>query len=575
MSADGDMVAYSNSVSNELETSNNIKFNDKNYTFITDSTSNSGVFSSGQIQFDLSSLSSQSQWISLNEAIIEVPVKIVAKVTQAVVTGSITNAKCELNSFITKNSWNQWINSCQLIINGQTIQTAQNYENISATFKMLTEFSQDSLQKHASTLAFAIDDCTDDSEVDATYQTSKGANNSVFSSLANSITGFDNTSNQATLFNKGTKTRATMTNIDILPSSATLSTTILGASQMKASGMHNVSCRGTTGSNTAGDVLYSANYLATIRLRDICSVENFPLVKNLKGFLYLGLNSSSVQITGPTGSAAITPAVVSITPTSGMTTPFTINNSGTSGLSCGNSSTSSVPSIITITAGANGSATDDYTNAGPIITSARLLVPYYLANPKADSALTMSNHFFTSIEKIVNPITVSAGASTNYTITVGVPNARRLLLLPMWQNLGGTTNLTNPELSVFETCPASTGLHANLLNLQVYLGNKPIYQYPINYGFEQWIQENSQVGNFGSNVNEVTSGLLSKAQFEQNHRYYTVDLSRRMDSEDGSSKSVQVSFTNPSASYGMKVIAIVYYEKRWVMNTGTCTLSSV
>jgi len=575
MSADGDMVVYSNSVSNELETSNNIKFNDKNYTFITDSTSNSGVFSSGQIQFDLSSLSSQSQWISLNEAIIEVPVKIVAKVTQAVVTGSITNAKCELNSFITKNSWNQWINSCQLIINGQTIQTAQNYENISATFKMLSEFSQDSVQKHASTLAFAIDDCTDDSEVDSTYQTSKGANNSVFSSLANSITGFDNTSNQATLFNKGTKSRATMTNIDINPSSATLSSTILGSSQMKAAGMHNVSCRGTTGSNTAGDVLYSANYLATIRLRDICSVENFPLVKNLKGFLYLGLNSSSVQITGATGSAAITPAIVSITPTSGMTTPFTINNSGTSGLSCGNSSTSTVPSIITITAGANGSATDDYTNAGPIITSARLLVPYYLANPKADSALTMSNHYFTSIEKIVNPITVSAGASTNYTITVGVPNARRLLLLPMWQNLGGTTNLTNPELSVFETCPASTGLHANLLNLQVYLGNKPVYQYPINYGFEQWIQENSQVGNFGNNVNEVSSGLLSKAQFEQNHRYYTVDLSRRMDSEDGSSKSVQVSFTNPSASYGMKVIAIVYYEKRWVMNTGTCTLSSV
>lgn len=575
MSADGDMVAYTNSVSSELEASNNIKFNDKNYTFITDSTSNSGVFSSGQVQFDLSSLSSQSQWISLNEAIIELPIKITAKLTQAVVTGSITNAKCELNSFITKNSWNQWINSCQLIINGQTVQTAQNFENISATFKMLTEFSQDSVQKHASTLAFAIDDCTDDSEVDSTYQTSKGANNSAFSGLANSVVGFDNTSNQSTLFNRGTKSRTTMTNIDINPSAATLATTILGASQMKASGMHNVSCRGTTGSNTAGDVLYSANYMATIRLRDICSVENFPLVKNLKGFLYLGLNSSSVQVTGGIAGSSITPSAVSITPTSGMTTPFTINNSGTSGLSCGWSSTSTVPSIITITAGANGSATDDYTNAGPIITSARLLVPYYLANPKADSALTMSNHYFTTIEKIVNPITVAAGASTNYTITVGVPNAERLLLLPMWQNLGGTSNLGNPELSIAETVPGSSGLHANLLNFQVYLGNKPIYQYPINYGFEQWLQENSQVGHFGSNVNEITSGLLSKAQFEQNHRYYTVDLSRRMDSEDGSSKSVQVSFTNPSASYGLKVIAIVYYKKKWIINTGTSTLSSV
>ncbi len=49
--ANGDEVAFEKSVGSNEEP---VLFQDKNYTFITDSTSNSGSFSSGQIQFDLS-----------------------------------------------------------------------------------------------------------------------------------------------------------------------------------------------------------------------------------------------------------------------------------------------------------------------------------------------------------------------------------------------------------------------------------------------------------------------------------------------------------------------------------------
>ncbi|CAK4648511.1 hypothetical protein LEN26_020212 [Aphanomyces euteiches] len=227
-----------------------------------------------------------------------------------------------------------------------------------------------------------------------------------------------------------------------------------------------------------------------------------------------------------------------------------------------------VGSVDATTAGAVGSA-------GPLLTNARLLVPYYIANPKTDSALTQSSKFFTSYEKIVNPLTVAAGASINYTISTGIPNPRKLLLLPLWQNLGGVSYLSNPEVSCFDSVPATSGPYATLSNLQVYLANKPMYQYPIQYNFEQWVSENSQLGLHGSMVSEDTSGLLTQQLFEQNHGFYVVDLSRRMTSEDGSSKSVQVSFTNPSATFGMKVIAIVWYEKQWVINTATCQLATV
>ena len=46
-------------------------------------------------------------------------------------------------------------------------------------------------------------------------------------------------------------------------------------------------------------------------------------------------------------------------------------------------------------------------------------------------------------------------------------------------------------------------------------------------------------------------------------------------SEDGASKSVQVSFQNPSASFGLKVIAIVFYEKQWIIDTSSCQLQNI
>lgn len=201
-----------------------------------------------------------------------------------------------------------------------------------------------------------------------------------------------------------------------------------------------------------------------------------------------------------------------------------------------------------------------------------MLCPTYDANPKTDAALSRTAKFST-FEKIIAPIICAKqNGVANVTITAGVANARRLVLLPMLQNMGGAT-VPNPEQSIFDTCPATSSPYAMLSQLQVYIASRPVYQYPVSYNFEQWLMENSQIGANGSMVNEMTSGLLTKQLFEQNHRFYTVDLSRRMESEDGMSKSVQVQFTNPT-NYDMKVIAILFYEKFWSVDTALCTLSS-
>lgn len=568
MSSDGDIIVFQNSMNDNLEESTNVLFNEKKTTYITDSTSNSGSFGSGMIQFDLSTLNSQSQWISVPEMVIEFPVKITASVLTAGTGAETTKSIAAINTAIIKNGWHSWIDSCQLIVNGQTIQSTQSYENVAAQFRILSTWSQDELVKEAASCGFALDDMTGDSDASTTISNTVGLSNAP-ATVATSVKGFDAVNNQATLFNKGITTRAQYTNNDVNPASASIQTTILGASAMKTSGRNHASST-AAGSNTANISIFSAYYMATVRLKDICDIKDFPLVKNLRGFLYLGFNSSQVNLTGTAGSAVL--SAVNVTTLNGRSTPFLINNSST-GILLGNYATT--PPVIQIIGTVDATTTNAIGNSGPLLTNARLLCPYYIANPQTDSALTQTSKFFTTLEKIVNPFTVVAGGSTNFTISVGIPNPRKLIILPMWQNLGGVSNLSNPEISPFDTVPQTSGIFATLNNFQVYLGNKPLYQYPIQYDFEQWKIENSQLGLNGSNISEQTSGLLSEQLFTQNNRFYYVDLSRRMDSEDGSSKSVQVSFQNPSSGYGMKCIAMVFYEKKWIINTASCQLSSV
>jgi hypothetical protein len=561
MSSDGDILAFSNSVEDNLESTQTMLFNQKKWTYITDSTSNSGTFGSGQIQFDLSSLSSQSQWLSLNEAVVEFPVKIVA--TTAGVAGGIVTGG--IHSTIIKNGWHQWISSAQLMINGQTLQTAQPYENVATQWRILSSWSQDELVKQGPSCGFALDDMTGNSE-SSVLASDGGLANATAATFLSETKGFDCLNTIANvpstlLVNKGAIDRAQMTNNSV--AGTTLQATVLSAVNMKIAGRSNVA-RTASAAGAAGTV-FSAFYMATVRLKDICDLREFPLTKNLRGYLYLNFNAATINFTGNSGG--VTALAMQIN--SGQTCPFLINSvaSGTVGLLSSNHA-----NPITVVGNVDGSNTSAISPSGPLLTSARLVVPYYVANPMADAALSQTNKFFTTLDKFFFSFDVEPLAPVNYTITSGVSNPRRIVMLPLLKKLGGMTTMSTPEQSPFDPAPATSGPFATMNNLQVMVANQTVYQSPIQYDYEQFLQEQSQVGESGNMSNENTSGLLSEQLWIQNHRFYTVDIGRRVDAEDGSSKSVQINYTNAN-TYGQRVIGHLYAEKRWVMDTTTCTLS--
>lgn len=571
MSLEGDSIVFENSVSDKTEPA---LFNEKKYNFITDSTSNSGQFSSGQIQFDLSTFSSQN-WVSLSEAVIEFPVKITASLTTAGAGGTPGTQSAGIFAAVCKSGYHQWFNSAQLILNGQTIQSQQPYENVAASYRILKNWSQDTLNKWGVSCGVALDDITGDSEVATAYNTGVGLNNVPYSTVATSIRGFDAVNNQSTLFNKGVIKRAQNINNNIV--NTTFGGRTIGAAGYKNAGKANVGVASAT--NTAGTTLHTQFIMATVRLKDLFDIDQIPLCKNIKGYLYLTFNSFQVQLTGGlSGSGTI--ASVNATPLTGLTCPYNVIYDSNGGVQMSNAATSTAP-VITIVGSIDGTSTNAVGSSGPLLSNARLVMPYYTANPRTDSALSKVQRFKT-LEKIVNPFSMTAGETKNFTITVGVANPTKLVLLPMYQNLGGASYLSNPEVSPFDTVPASSSPFAKLDNIQVYIANKPLFQYPIQYDYEHWVMNGIQEGANAGLVDEMTSGLLSQQLWEQNHRYYVFDLSRRLESDDGMSRSVQISCTNGSpvspdgtnAGFGMKVIAILFYEKNWEINTATCQIQS-
>lgn len=549
MSGQGDEVAFMNSVEDKREESSNVLFKDKNYNYIVDQTSTGGQFSSNQAQFDLSALGSQSQWVNLNEGLVTFPVRVTA-------SSAVANSTVAVDSIFLKGGFHNWIDSAQLIIDGQTIQSAQPYQNVYTTFKILSEWSQDTLTKYGRSTAVILDDCTSDTvDNDAAGLNNLVSANDTFSTTnpINVKTGFN--ACVVGLGNKAINARNSM--VANLTAATTLPQKLIGAASAKTQGLHNAASAGA-----AAGTNFVAYYMATVRLRDICDIDSFPMTKNLRGYLYLNFNATQTVITGGADAASHS---FTASPLAGRTCPYMINIAGI---------TFPNTSVTTIVGQVSGesAAMSGFTSQGPTATTARLYVPYYDSNPKSDSALTQSNHFFTTTEKLINPITCDANSSVNVTLTSGVPNPRALVMLPMWMN-AGTSAWSSPELSPFTSEPNTSGAFATLNQLQVYKANKPIYQSPIDYTFSQWQQENSKTGLGGGLVDEQASGLLTEQLFNQNHRMYYVDLSRRENSGDGGSQSVQVSFQNPGA-YKLKVICFVLYEKKWVIDTALCKVSS-
>jgi len=80
-----------------------------------------------------------------------------------------------------------------------------------------------------------------------------------------------------------------------------------------------------------------------------------------------------------------------------------------------------------------------------------------------------------------------------------------------------------------------------LTQFQVQLSGRNIFNQNKQYDFESFIEQIGQSHQLNGNQSTgLTSGLIGSHEFEQMYRYYFVDCSRGLSSEQGVSRSIQI-----------------------------------
>ncbi|KAG4041451.1 hypothetical protein PC123_g23038 [Phytophthora cactorum] len=546
MSTASDIAAFEHSV--EPAPAETL-FRDKKWTDIQDSTSNTGQYA-GQIQFNLSTISSQAAFVNWQKAIIELPVKL--QILNGG-SGSVTpTTAASYDQLIPKaGSW-QFIDSVQVAVDGVTVQTNQIHENVNTQFKAITEWDYNYYLKNASTSLFSLDD----------YEP--------FAS--NAPQSLDNVATSDFMTASALDQQSTKLAFDVMGSSANIQA--VSKAQVYVAPASAVA---------VGAPFYVAHYLACVKLADICDYfKKCPMQKNTRGFIYINCNSSSTNIVTTGTAGVLTPArIASISNNMnfGNTCPIMWNlNSatGNAGYGAGNATGLTLPAsavTLTVTADINGTSTPG-SNLTPSQAFSRLLVPTYSPNPSADNAL-IQKKTFRYFERVTNKFTVLPNQSFTWTVSNGIANPKKLILQPVISNpnAGGTTADTiNPFRSPLTTIPATTSPFASLKNLQVTVGNIPIWNNPVSFGYDLFVQKMSKSGVDGGLDDVTSAGLLSQRLWESLYRFIAVDIGRRLPSEDGAQKSIVISGTSNSA-YPLTIYYHVWREVVATVDTAMGTVS--
>ena len=204
--------------------------------------------------------------------------------------------------------------------------------------------------------------------------------------------------------------------------------------------------------------------------------------------------------------------------------------------------------------------------------SVYLYIPAYSFNPVFEQAYLSSpvkEIKFSDIYQyqVLNVAAGTGGGTFNNLVTNGIANIKSVLVLPFYSSsadqTGANTGLGLPGLPVWQSPfdPAGTGPTSPLcaitnFNVQI-SGQNAIYNME-KYSFEQY---NNQLYGYnavnGGLTDGLTSGLVSRYDFDNCYCYYYVDVSRMLPVEMTVPKSVQIIGQNVS---GRALDLIVFVE---------------
>lgn len=533
-------------------------FVEKKWVYVLDQ--NNGSYSGGQVLLDSSSLSNSGKYVSYAEAFFVLPIVMRLSATSA--NAQIASIRTARSAFAAglKSGYFQFLYSATIEYNNSTVvQLTPNIHHY-INYKLLTSLSKDSLDKYGQLLGFYPDSFLSvkygaQSAIDPNGHGS--LNNRDLPQLPATVYTWDAVNDKAN--NEGFFQRQKGIALD--PTAPSAISTFTSPSQAGQYGLNYFRL------GTGGDVDSKYWFItAIIRLKDMADFfDKLPLVKGAFMRFTMNLNLATHNFSITTNGGAVTDVSVQQNILTNGNTPLMITNASQAG--------NGLYEIGTLLGAAgNGTYTFSLTaNVGrdpqtlvqhPTLNGVRLYAPLYTFNPVSEEAYLSLSKIKTirymdlynyTIDVVCSGTAGSLQASINTLLTNGVPNPKYLILIPYVgagsNQTGNGTAQINAYGSPFASEPATSSCGIALTDLNVQVAGVNVFQSNELYSWENF-QEELSLNNAinGSQVDGLNSGLINYDMWNNNYRYYTIDISRRLPAENSVPKSIQVSATVLSGS---------------------------
>ena len=498
---------------------------------ITDS--NLGNYSSGQLKFNLNQLATSSSYIDWKKSHLVIPITL--SVSSSLAAGIMGAHRMTQLTATLKNSFTTLIDSIVLSINNtEVVSKTGSLSNIPMHFKLLTSWDANDVAALGASMGFFPD-----SSESFTYDATRGE--------LNNQTGTSFSFHPQTGVNAGRIVRHYKSVASLFDG---VTGNFFGASNNF--GRLNTSHKSYNDTDTNRQTMNN-HIECVIPLRYLHDVfDKLPTMRGSSVQLLVNTHlPSSVTMVLP-ANGTLTGATSRSVSTPNSFLPFMISDGdvGTFGNTAGGQT-------ITYRCAVGNTFNSQ--------TQLRLSLIEY--NPEYESRIVKSpmkpvvyNDWYCFPNQSAN---VSAGSSVNAMLNINISKLRRLLIVPKIA-VNGTVfaEFQDAYLSPF-TSAGCTTTPALLTNLQVFISGKPVYQSPLQYGWEQFLLETDGVGSLNGGITDgLRAGLIDRDAYERCYGYVLVNLSRKDSADDALEKTLQIAFTNNN-TIAMSYSYFVEYERNW------------
>ena len=217
------------------------------------------------------------------------------------------------------------------------------------------------------------------------------------------------------------------------------------------------------------------------------------------------------------------------------------------------------------------------------LSNCRFYASMYTFTPQTESLYISSPErtiLYNDVVQYVLP-NIGPNASVNSLITSGISRLRGFLMVPIINQNSNVCGLDGKQ-SPFSSCPATTFPYSKITNFQLQLSGKPVFANPVSSSqifYNTMLRPELSINGGSLRSLGMSSGCISKTDFESGYGFYYVDLTHlENEADDNTSKSIQVIFNNAaggSTPLNIDYYCFVYFQKELHLNISNGSFLSI